>query len=572
MAEQDLLFSSVHDAATAENKTIRDNAFQAASVGPGMVGAYANALGGGLFAQGLARMAGWKTPAQRKAETITSILKDTGGLDRNDPRNLRAIAQKLLQQGLPGEAEKFMKRAREIEVQNRTYALDVKKTDLLERQVDVQEAAEERAGLKTTSDIMVQEAYLELDWGKFEHAKFQDKAYLDIATNTQTQQNAMDDFEMAQAEIQNAFRDRDISVTELTQKLQANMFAFDKIRENIKDEQWLAEHTEAKLNNYVDRAYKLATTDNIIFENENYTYNNSIRNANLKAQTKQIELQTKLDEAKVALPAAGEYMMMTKDGDDYLVKFNPDINDYEVVKGKDGITLGLAEVEAQEYGLTADESRVYDNIFDQYKQRYYVVDKYGEGNWKEGFPEFLTWARENITGEEGLAIIEKGQGGTRAGYNNKLMAEHNNTTTSGDTVAVVVQVEDENNLEQTKGEVQVFEINKTKLAETFQVTAKTLDEVPAEIDGESNTLTNGQLLTKAQQTGDVELAELVEEQMGKSVKPLEDTKKDVVSFTYEPVKWGRAGPKKPTEAQIKSREYIFQKGKWYKKVYKDEAK
>ena len=60
--------------------------------------------------------------------------------------------------------------------------------------------------------------------------------------------------------------------------------------------------------------------------------------------------------------------------------------------------------------------------------------------------------------------------------------------------------------------------------------------------------------------------------MGKSVKPLEDTKKDVVSFTYEPVKWAVGGPKKPKKAQIESREYIFQNGKWYKKVYKDEAK
>ena len=572
MAEQDLLFSSTFDAAAAENKTIRDTAFQAASVGPGMVGAHANALGGGLFAQGLARMAGWKTPAQKKAETITNILKDTGGLDRNDPKNLRAIAQKLLQSGLPGEAEKFMKRAREIEVQNRTYALDVKKTDLLERDVIVGEAAEARQLVKSTSEIDIAEAYLKMDWDKLEHAKFQDKAYLDIATSTQTQQNAMDDFEMAQSEIQNAFRDRDISVSELTQKLQANMFAFDKIRENIKDEKWLAEHTEAKLNNYVDRAYKLATVDNLVLENQNYTYNNNIRNANLKAQTKQIELQTRLDEAKVELPATGEYMMMTKDGDDYLVKFNPDIDDYEVVTGKDGITLGLAEVGAQEYGLTADDARVYDRIWNQYKQKYYVVDKFGEGNWKDDYPKFLDWARENITGDEGLDIIIKGQGGTRAGRNNKLMAEHNNETTDGDSVAVVVQGQDEENLELTKGEVQVFEINKTKLAETFQVTAQTLDEVPAEIGGESNTLTNGQLLTKASQTGDFELVELVEEQMGKSVKPLEDTKKDVVGFTYKPVKWGVGGPKKPTEAQIKSREYIFQKGKWYKKVYKDEAK
>ena len=124
MAEQDLLFSSTFDAATAENKTIRDTAFQAASAGRGMVGAHANALGGGLFAQGLAKMAGWKTPAQRKAEIITNILKGTSNLDRNDPKNLIAIADKLFREGLPGEAEKFMKRAREIEVQNRTFKLN----------------------------------------------------------------------------------------------------------------------------------------------------------------------------------------------------------------------------------------------------------------------------------------------------------------------------------------------------------------------------------------------------------------------------------------------------------------
>jgi len=537
-----------------------------------MVGAHANALGGGLFAQGLAKMAGWKTPAQKKAETITNILKDTGGLDRNDPKNLRAIAQKLLQSGLPGEAEKFMKRAREIEVQNRTYALDVKKTDLLERQVDIAQTTEDRLGLKTTSDIMVQEGILKRNWEEFEHAKFQDKAYLDIATNADTRDQAKFEYGQKQDEIINALRNKEIDITEARQKLQANVFAFDQLRAQVKDDQWASEFTEQKLNNYVDRAYKLATTDNIVFENENYTYNNNIRNANLKAQTKQIELQTKLDEAKVALPAAGEYMMMTKDGDDYLVKFNPDINDYEVVKGKDGITLGLAEVEAQEYGLTADESRVYKNIFDQYKQRYYVVDKYGEGNWKEGYPDFLDWAQENITGEEGLDIIIKGQGGTREGYQNKLMAEHNNETTDGDTVAVVVQVQDENNLEQTKGEVQYFDINKPSLAKEFQVSLKTLDLVPKEIDGESNTLTNGQLLTKAVQTGDAELAELVEEQMGKSVKPLDVTKKDVVGFTYKLAKWAVGGPKKPTKAQIESREYIFKNGKWYKKVYKDEAK
>ena len=147
MADEDLLFSSTFDAETAENKTIRDTAFQAASVGRGMVGAHANALGGGLFAQGLARMAGWKTPAQRKAETISNILKGTSGLDRNDPKNLRAIAQKLLQQGLPGEAEKFMQRARTIETENRTFKLEKEKVAIQQGQLDLNKKTQSDANI-----------------------------------------------------------------------------------------------------------------------------------------------------------------------------------------------------------------------------------------------------------------------------------------------------------------------------------------------------------------------------------------------------------------------------------------
>ena len=186
MAEQDLLFSSTFDAETAENKTIRDTAFQAASVGRGMVGAHANALGGGLFAQGLARMAGWKTPAQQKAEKITSILKDTGGLDRNDPKNLRAIAQKLLQSGLPGEAEKFMQRAREIEIENRTFKLNQGTLEVSRGSLTVQQ---ER--LEHDKSVAADES--KRLWAGFEQGKDEFEVGKDFQQNQWNYKNSQDE-------------------------------------------------------------------------------------------------------------------------------------------------------------------------------------------------------------------------------------------------------------------------------------------------------------------------------------------------------------------------------------------
>ena len=123
MAENDTMFSSVYDAATADNLSIKDNATRAAAAGRGMVGAQANALAGGMFAKGLAKMAGLKTPAQKKAEIITDVLKGTQNLNRDDPSSYKKIAQAFLQRGLPGEAQKFLDKARAIEVENRTYKL-----------------------------------------------------------------------------------------------------------------------------------------------------------------------------------------------------------------------------------------------------------------------------------------------------------------------------------------------------------------------------------------------------------------------------------------------------------------
>lgn len=532
MAENDLMFSSVYDTATQDNLNIRDNATRAAQAGRGMVGAQANALAGGMFAKGLARMAGMKTPAQMKAEKITNIMKQSGNLDRNDPNSYKKIAQMFIQNGLPGEAQKFLDKAREIETSNRTFGLETRKTDLLERQVVSEES-------KTKSDIGVQESRLELDFGKFENLKYQQDRDYNLASSEQERLLAKDEYAKTQDAILNEIRNGDLDIARARQMLAENEFEFTKMFEqqkvDIQKDQWQQSYNLEELNSKAERELKLAQKDNIIIETENYTYNNNIKNSLIKAQTSAAELKTKLDARQLELPASGEYMMQTTEDGEQLLKFNPEINNYEVVTGKDGIALGLEEIEAQEYGLTADEARVYDNIWDQYKQRYYVAGAFpGEGNWKEDTPAFLDWAGENITGEEGLDIIIKGQGGTRKGYVNKLTAEFNNDEQlSDDQVAVVVEVPLDDNPMETRSEVQVFEVDTSSLAKELQVSEETINKVPKKVNGKDNTLTNGQLLIQAVQTGDSELAATVESNMGKDINPLDDTKKDEVNFRYQ---------------------------------------
>jgi len=224
MAEQDLLFSSTFDAETAENKTIRDTAYQAASVGRGMVGAHANALGGGLFAQGLAKMAGWKTPAQRKAEIITNILKGTSDLDRNDPKNLRAIAQKLLQQGLPGEAEKFMQRARTIETENRTFKLEEEKVKIQQGQLTLNE--------KTQSDANI------LAWEANGNTQQQIANQMYMHNSRLSFDKSEAAYQQKQDAILNAIKHEGISLEQARLNLAKNAEQFKQAQGLVGNEQW----------------------------------------------------------------------------------------------------------------------------------------------------------------------------------------------------------------------------------------------------------------------------------------------------------------------------------------------
>ena len=533
MAEESMFgIANIFDSATADNVNIRDRALKVAQLQPGRASVYGATQAGGMLMQNLAGMAGMKTAQQEKAETITNILKGAQGMDQNNPNTLRNIANEFIQAGLPGIGQKFLDKARTMQTQDRTFDLETRKTDLMERQVVSEEA-------KTKSDIKTQESGSELNWAKFENLKYVQKEELDIARGGADLDRAKFDYAQVQDGILNQIRNGDLEIARAKQMLAENSFEWEKgFKENnveIQKDQWEKSYNLEALNSKAERELKLAQKDNIVIETENYTYNNNIKNSLIKAQTSAAELKTKLDARQLELPASGEYMMQTTEDGEQLLKFNPEINNYEVVTGKDGIALGLEEIEAQEYGLTADEARVYDNIWDQYKQRYYVAGAFpGEGNWKEDTPEFLDWAQANITGEEGLDIIVKGQGGTRKGYVNKLTAEFNNDEQlSDDQVAVVVEVPLDDNPMETRSEVQVFEVDTSSLAKELQVSEETINKVPKKVNGKDNTLTNGQLLIQAVQTGDNELAATVESNMGKDINPLDDTKKDEVNFRYQ---------------------------------------
>lgn len=521
MAENDLMFSSVYDTATQDNLNIRDNATRAAAAGRGMVGAQANALAGGMFAKGLARMAGMKTPAQMKAEKITDIMKQSGNLDRNDPNSYKKIAQMFIQNGLPGEAQKFLDKAREIETSNRTFGLETRKTDLLAKQVEIEEA-------KTKSDINVQESRLELDFGKFENLKYQQDRDYNLATSEQERLLAKDEYAKTQDAILNEIRNGDLDIARARQMLAENEFEFTKMFEqqkvDIQKDQWQQSYNLEELNSKAERELKLAQTDNIVIETENYTYNNDIRNAKIEADTEAQLMATKLAERGLEMPPDGMFLV-TNDGDrDIISKYNVETGEYDTITDP-------KEVEAAEYGLTAAQARVYDRIWDQYKQRFFVSGAFpGEGNWKEGTPEFLSWAESNVTGEEGLDIIRIGQGGTRKTYNNKLEENFNNERiTDNSAVAVTVESVDEVSGE-LREDVVVADVETDFLSDKFNINKKEFDKIPSKLNGKENSLSNGQIITSLLRQGKAgeaeEFAATLQGKFKENIKEVENTTRE----------------------------------------------
>ena len=472
MAEESMFgMSNIFDAATADNVGIRDRALNVASLAPGRASVYGATQAGGMLMQNLAGMAGMKTAQQEKTELIGSIMKGAANLDPNDPNSSMKLANEFIQAGMPGIGQKFLDKAR-------TQGLENKRLALAERQVVVQEEAQDQSEFQFSQTFS-------LDKERFGHLQYKDEAYIDIATNQDTRDQAKFDYAQVQDGIINEIRQGELTIAQARSALEQNDFEFREARALVSDEQWQSDYDIKKLISEADIAYKIATTDNIILENEAFTFNNDTKNAFVEAQTAALEIETKLKEKGIDMPADGEFITV----DDRLQRFNPETNTYDDVTDPALLVTG-------EYGLSTEESKVYDNIWDQYKQRFFVgSDITGGGQWEENTPDFLDWAQKNVTGEQGLNIIMKGQGGTRAGYNLKLETDfNNNQVKDGSEVAGIVTTEGENGL--PRQDVKVEKVDIKRLGDLFQVDKTSLSKIPAKIDGKANTLTNAQYLTQ----------------------------------------------------------------------------
>jgi hypothetical protein len=470
MAES-TMFGNIFDVKAEENAEIRSRALSTAQLQPGRASVYGASQAGGMLMQNLAEMAGMKSVKQEKTELVTSIMQEASKLDMNDPKSSLIIAQRFNQAGLTGLAQKFSDQARVRTVKNKELSLQ-------ERQVVVQEEAQDQSEFQFSQTFS-------LDKEKFGHLQYKDEAYIDIATNQDTRDQAKFDYAQVQDGIINEIRQGELTIAQARSALEQNDFEFREARALVSDEQWQSDYDIKELISKADIAYKIATTDNIILENEAFTYNNNIKNANIEAQTAASLIQTKLQERNLSMPPEGEFIKV----DDRLQRFNPETNTYDDVTDPALLVTG-------EYGLSTEESKVYDNIWDQYKQRFFVgSDITGGGQWEENTPDFLDWAQKNVTGEQGLNIIMKGQGGTRAGYNLKLETDFNNSqVTDGSEVAGTVTTEGENG--QTRQDVKVEKVDMKRLGDLFQVDKTNLSKIPAKIDGKANTLTNAQYLTQ----------------------------------------------------------------------------
>ena len=111
-------YGSVFDAATADNVSVRDRALSVAQLEPGRATVYGAHQAGGMLMQNLAGMAGMKTARQERAELITNIMKESQGLDPNDPKSSLVLSQKFAEAGFPNIAQKFAQKYRDMSVKD----------------------------------------------------------------------------------------------------------------------------------------------------------------------------------------------------------------------------------------------------------------------------------------------------------------------------------------------------------------------------------------------------------------------------------------------------------------------
>jgi len=122
-------YGSLIDVGASENAAIRDNALETAKLARGRGSVYLAGQAGGMLMSNLAEMAGMKTGAQEKQETIEGILNSNRSLDPNDPKSLYTLGQQFMDAGLTGIGQKFLERGRELDLE--TYKADTDRINAL---------------------------------------------------------------------------------------------------------------------------------------------------------------------------------------------------------------------------------------------------------------------------------------------------------------------------------------------------------------------------------------------------------------------------------------------------------
>jgi len=177
---------SIFDAAANENTGIRDRALNVAQLGRGRVGVYGSALAGGMVTRGLAGMAGMKTQEEEKAETISSILQETKGLDRNDPKNLLILAQKFANAGMPEVAQRFYQKSRDLtkELRDATRQDELLKVEQEKAAAATSQAATAAYTAETGRTSVENQTMIALKQIDMEEFQYADQSGLDLYKHT----------------------------------------------------------------------------------------------------------------------------------------------------------------------------------------------------------------------------------------------------------------------------------------------------------------------------------------------------------------------------------------------------
>ena len=548
MAEESMFGNSyIFDAATSDNVGIRDRALKVAQLQPGRASVYGASQAGGMLMQNLAGMAGMKTAQQEKADVITGIMKETSNMDPNDPNTARTLANKFIQAGFPQIGQKFIDKARSIQLDNDKLALDERTVAARESDAAVNVASQEQ------SEYEFDKTHA-LEGSKFENLIYQQDRDFGLRATEQERLQAKDNYAQVQDGILNELRKGELDISKARSALERNDLEWRQSRVNVTDAQWQKDYDIKKLLADADVAHKTEQTLGLEGSRDL-----------VAAQTEALELETELKNRNLQMPADGMYMLRpNEDGGSDVLKYNLDTQTYEPVTDAEGIAIGQQEAEAEEYGMSSKEQNVYDNLWDKYKQEYHTGGSmFEEGNWVEGYPDFEDWARDNA-GEAGYNLVIKGQGGLRGDYMNKLMTEHNNSTESGnngDTVAVVIQ-KPEAAQGEAESDVVFAEVPYQQMASAEDISVSTLRERPKEINGVANSLTNGQYITQLVQEGREPEAVLYLESLSKNKSSTLDTKmSEMEGMQGTLIKWRGTGT--PSEKLIKEKQMIQKNGQWF---------